>query len=169
MDTDPVLKQLELVSAWCEAESGEDGEDGIDINLRFMEALEEVIIVFRVSLYLLTLYSVTLTLTLTLTKTDYWLLSIVTSLPPKNQADTDKDMITKQLAQLIQSSQHEITQSQNDIFSIDVDIARAATQVSSPSPSPLPYPSLTLSLPYPIPHFTTTLSIPIHGYCHLLL
>ena len=46
------------------------------------------------------------------------------------EADTDKDMIMSRLAGLIEKNQHEIIASQNDIFSIDIDIARAATQIS---------------------------------------
>jgi hypothetical protein len=76
---DPVYLQLEQVSSWM------DSAD-CDMNLRFMDAIEE--------------------------------------------ADTDKDMIMSRLATLIETNKGAITESQNDIFSIDVDIARAATQIS---------------------------------------
>lgn len=76
---DPVYLQLEQVSSWM------DNAD-CDINLRFMDAIEE--------------------------------------------ADTDKDMIMSRLAVLIETNKEAITESQNDIFSIDVDIAHAATQIS---------------------------------------
>jgi hypothetical protein len=46
------------------------------------------------------------------------------------EADTDKDMVMSRLAALIEKNKVAITESQNDIFSIDVDIARAATQIS---------------------------------------
>ena len=46
------------------------------------------------------------------------------------EADTDKDMVMSKLAYLIETNRNAITESQNDIFSIDVDLARAATQIS---------------------------------------
>ena len=109
-DFDPVFQQLQQVSDWL------SGGIDCDANIRFMSAIEEAdtdkVLIFPSDLHIKFAF--------------FKLFSCCLHM----KFITHKDMVLCRLATCIEQNQSSITESQNDIFSIDVDIARASTQIS---------------------------------------